>query len=152
MAGFFSHPKNVAPDVAQILRIEAENLRAPVESREGRGEIVGRGGANVAQVLRDNQVRRHCFQQLRVNGVQTFAAVNILANERVDFCRRGAVRHARVNDHRLRAGPRREVAFVADADDFTIKTKCEEYLGSGGKERDDAHDQETLAQSGNGYL
>src|SRR5260370_13940493 len=84
-AGFFSYPKNIAPDVAQILRIEAENFRAPVETRERGSEIIGRGGANMAQVLGDDQIRSQCLQHLGVDGVQTFATVNVLANEGVDF-------------------------------------------------------------------
>ena len=40
--------------IAQILGIQAEHFRALLKSRECRGQIIGRGGANVAEVLRDD--------------------------------------------------------------------------------------------------
>src|SRR5882724_1792620 len=93
-----SKPEHVAPDVAQILRIEAKNFRPPVETRERGSEIIGRGGANMAQILGDDQIRGQCFQHLGIDGVQTFPAVNALANEGVDFRGGSTARHARMND------------------------------------------------------
>ena len=145
-AGFFPHPKNVAPDVAQILRVEAKNIGAPFESRQRRGKIVGRRGANMAQVLSDDQIRCQSLQDLGIDGIQAFAAVHILAHEPVNFHRRSIVRQARMNDHRLRTGARREIALVAYAHNFPIQAECKENLSSRREQRDDSHDGRTLTQ------
>src|SRR5881628_1803308 len=52
-AGFFSHPQDVAPDIAQILRIQAKNFRTPFESRKRGSEIIRGSRADVAQILGD---------------------------------------------------------------------------------------------------
>jgi hypothetical protein len=54
----FADPKNVAPHVAKIERIEAKDVRTLIEIRKNCGEIFGRSGTDVAQILSDDQIRR----------------------------------------------------------------------------------------------
>src|SRR5579864_7433111 len=98
-AGLLADPQNIAPDVAEILRIEAKNFRALGKAREGGGEIVRRSGADVAQILGDDEVGSELFERLGVDGVKAFAAGNVFANEAIDFGRRSIVGDARVDDY-----------------------------------------------------
>src|SRR6266566_1041264 len=139
-AGFFSYPKNVAPHVAQILRIEAKHFGTPVKSRERRGQIVRRGRANMAQILGDNQIRRQSLQRLGIDGVQTFAAVHVLAHQPVNFRWRCIVRQARVNHYALRPRLWREITLVAHAHDFAAQAKREENFRSRREQRHDSHE------------
>src|ERR1700674_3554565 len=45
-----------------------------------------------------------------------------------------------MNDDRFRAGVRREIAFVAYAQDFTVEAERKENLRGRREQRDDAHD------------
>src|SRR3954466_11391617 len=47
---------NIRPDVFQIMRSQCQNLRWTDEAREHRSQAIRLGGANVAQVLRNNEV------------------------------------------------------------------------------------------------
>src|SRR5712691_4179933 len=108
--------------------------------RSKRGsEIIGRGGANVAEILSDDQIRGQCLQHLGVDSVQTFAAINVLANKGIDFRGGSTMRHARMNDHGLGAGGRREVTFVADAHNFEVQSERKKNLGSRRQQRHDPH-------------
>ena len=53
-ASCLANQQNVAPHIAQIPGVESKHFRAPVKARQGRGEIVGRSGANMTQVLGDD--------------------------------------------------------------------------------------------------
>ena len=103
------------------------------EPRERSGEIVGRSGADVTQILGDDQVGREFFESLGVDGVEAFAARDVFANLAVDFRRRCVVRNSRLDDDSLGAGRGRKVAFVADADDLAVETEGEENFGGGGQ-------------------
>ena len=72
----------------------------------------------MAEILRDDQVGREFLESFGVDGVKAFAARDIFANQPVDFRRRRVFRDSRLDDHVFGAGGGREVAFVADADDF----------------------------------
>src|SRR5260370_35289326 len=51
VAGLFSHPQDVTPDIALILRIQAKDFRTPIETRE-RGRETPRGTPRpVKQIL-----------------------------------------------------------------------------------------------------
>ena len=72
--GLFADPKNVAPDVAKIERIEAQHFRALIEIRQNCGQIFGRSGADVAQILGDDEIGREAAQGFGVDGIDAFAA------------------------------------------------------------------------------
>src|SRR5882672_7963473 len=128
VAGFFAHPKDVAPHVAQILRVEAKHFRPPVESRKRSGKIVRGSGAHMAQILSDDQIRRQRLQYFGVHRVQALTAMYILADKRVNLRRRSIMRYPRMNHDRLRARLRRKIAFVADAHNLPVKPKRKQNL------------------------
>ena len=41
VASLFADPQDVAPDIAQVLGIQAKDLRAPIEARERRRQVAG---------------------------------------------------------------------------------------------------------------
>lgn len=65
--------------------------------RQRRSEIVGRRGANVAKILRDDQVGCEGCEQVGINRVDAFAAGDELADLAIDFCRRGGGIDARLD-------------------------------------------------------
>ena len=58
----------------KIQRIEAKDLRAFREPRERGGQVVRRSGANVTQILRNDQIGREFLQSLGVDGIKAFTA------------------------------------------------------------------------------
>src|ERR1700674_2899078 len=65
--------------------------------------------------------------------------MHVLADERVNFCRRSIVRHPRMNDHRFRASLRRKIAFVADTHNLPVKSERKQNFGGRRQQRNDAH-------------
>src|SRR5258708_31836223 len=140
-ARFFTHPQNIAPDIAEILRVEAEDFGAETEARERRGKIVRRGGADMAKVLCDDEVRRESLQCFRIYGVQTFTAGNEFADDTVNLRRRSIVRNARADADALVAHLRGKIAFVADADDFLVAPERKKDSRGGQQEGANAHEK-----------
>src|SRR5258708_24514100 len=141
-AGFFTDPQNIAPDIAEILRVEAEDFGAETEARERRGKIIRRGGTDMAEILRDDEVRRESSQCFRIDGVQTFTAGNEFADDTVNLRRRSIVRNARADDDALVAHLRGKITFVADADDFLVEAEPKKDFRGGRQEGDNAHEKE----------
>src|SRR5260370_4287275 len=119
--------------------MQAMNLGPPLESCQRRRKIVGRRRANMAQILSDNQVGSQRLQYLGINGIQTFATVNVLAHQPVDLRWRGIVRHSRMNHYRLCARARRKVTLMADAHDFAVEAQREQNLRSRREQRHNPH-------------
>ena len=97
----------------------------------------------MAQILSDDQVRSEFFERLRIDGIETFAAGDVFANQPIDFRRRSILRDAGVNDYFFCAGLRGKVAFVADADDFAIEAQGEEDFCGGGGEGNDTQNEDS---------
>ena len=57
--GRFSHAANVVPDIGERMRRERQDTRLLGKARECGRQIVGRGGADVAQILRHDQIGRN---------------------------------------------------------------------------------------------
>src|ERR1700690_630252 len=53
-----SYPPYVVPYVRKRPRRKRKHLRALGKTSEGRRQVVGRSGANVAEILRNDEVRR----------------------------------------------------------------------------------------------
>ena len=151
-ASFFPDPQNVAPDIAQVLRIKAKDLRPAIQARKRRRQVAGGSGANMAQVLSDNQIGLQTLEQVRVHGVKALTARDKIADHAIDFGGRRSFRNARVNYDRFGARRRGEIAFVADADDFAIETQREQDFRRGGKQRHDAHEATLAHRAGPAYL
>src|SRR6266566_1041266 len=128
------------PQAEALLVQIGARLGALVKSRERRGQIVRRGRANMAQILGDNQIRRQSLQRLGIDGVQTFAAVHVLAHQPVNSRWRCIVRQARVNHYALRPRLWREITLVAHAHDFAAQAKREENFRSRREQRHDSHE------------
>src|ERR1700730_385876 len=73
-AGFFADPEDVAPDVAEVLGIEAKDLGALSGAGKGGGEGIGRSGADVAQILSDDEIGCEVFEGFSVHGVEALTA------------------------------------------------------------------------------
>src|SRR2546428_13127054 len=91
----FADPENIAPDVAEIERIETQNFGALIEIGEHYGKIFRRSGAYVAQVLRDDEVGRETAQRFGVDRITTFAARAQFTNTARNYGRRGGFWNAR---------------------------------------------------------
>jgi hypothetical protein len=82
----------------------------------------------VAQILRHDQIGRQRFEHIAVHGVQTLAARDVIAYQAINLRGAGAVWQTRVNHGRLRLCARREIAFVANADNLSIEPQCEQHF------------------------
>src|SRR5260370_30708988 len=96
----------------------------------------------MAEILGDNQIRRQSLQRLGIDGVQTFAAVHVLAHQPVNFRWRCIARQARMNHYALRPRLWREIALVAHAHDFAVQAQREENLRGRRQQRHNAHIRE----------
>src|ERR1700746_3819117 len=85
------------------------------------------------------------LELLDIHGVQTFAAGNIFAPQPINLDRRSALGQARVNHYGLAAGLRREIAFMADANDLTVQPQREQNLRRRRQQRYDAHNVSYLS-------
>ncbi|GAC1671684.1 MAG: hypothetical protein NVS9B4_27010 [Candidatus Acidiferrum sp.] len=98
--GFTSAPglgadcQNIPPNIVQPLGIETKNFRAQIEARQHRGQVVRRCGANVAQILRDDKVRREVPQSFGIHCVDAFASGDVIAHETIDLCGYGIMGNA----------------------------------------------------------
>ena len=101
----------------------------------------------MTQILRDDQVRLKCFKQIRVNGIQALAARHKVTHLSVDLGGQCVFFDAGLDDDLFRASGRREIAFVAHADDVVTEAEGKENFCGRREKRDDAHDGGTLAQS-----
>src|SRR6266566_3658639 len=97
-------------------------------------------GADLAELLGQDQVRPGVLQGSLVEGVQRRAAVNRVADEPVDISApaRTVVEDAARHDG-LADDLRRPVALVGYADELIAEPKGADDLGGGRKEGDDAH-------------
>src|SRR6267142_541140 len=128
----FADPQNIAPYIAKVLRIETEDLWPLRKPCQRRAQIVRRGGAHMTQILRDDQIGSEFFQRLRVDGVKAFASGNIFPYQTIDLQRRCILGNARLNDNSFVTSLRREIAFMADANDFLVEAHRKQNLRSRG--------------------
>ena len=91
--------------------------------RKRRAQIVRRGGAHVAKILRDDEVGFDRAQLFKIDAVEALAPFEKFTHLPVN--RRGALRmrNARLDQDRLGFGLRREIAFVADSGNLVAKTQ-----------------------------
>jgi len=124
-AGGFANPKNIAPNVAKVVRIEADDFRLLGDRGQGSAKFLWSGGANVAQVLRENQVGGEFFEQITIHGVDGLAALYVFTDQAIGFRGSSFFREAGGDDRGFRFRAEGEIAFVADADNFFIQPKSE---------------------------
>src|SRR5262249_18000231 len=75
-SSFFADAQNVPPHITQILRIQAKNFWRVCKPAQDSVQIMGRCGADVAQVLRDNQIGSERLERALVYGIEAFPARN----------------------------------------------------------------------------
>ena len=95
----------------------------------------------MTQILRDDQVGSEFFQRLRVDGVKAFASGNIFPYQTIDLQRRCILGNARLNDDALVASLRREIAFMADANNLLVEAQRKQNLRGRWQQRNDSHGQ-----------
>src|ERR1700741_4113441 len=146
--GFLAYPENVAPDSAEIERVEGQYFRPIIKRGQDCSQIFGRGSANAAQILRNDEVWSEASQSFGIHGIDALASGSELADQAVDFERRRIFVNARVNDNGLGARGGRVVAFVADTNHLLTQAEREQNFRRGGQERNNTHPGHlrTLAQ------
>src|SRR5882724_2708275 len=147
----FADPQNVAPHVAKILRIQAQHFRPRIEFRQRARQIVRRRRADVAQILRYNQIRRQRLQRFRVHGVHALPARDVLPHLPVNFERPGILINARMNHDGLGPCARREVALVAHAHNFAVESQREQDFRGRRQEGYNSHARNLPQSNAGGY-
>src|ERR1700758_4479611 len=136
--GLFADQENVAPDIAEIERIERQYFRLDFESCKNRGEVFGRSRTDMAQILGDDEVGRQSAQNFGVDRINALAARAEFAHQAVDLGGCSAFRNAGMNDNGFRARGGRKIALVTDAKDFPVQSESEENLRGGREQRNNA--------------
>jgi len=144
--GFLANKQDVTPDIAELLRIEAKHFWTPGKSCQGGSKIVGRGCTDVAQILCNDEIGGKLFEEIGVDSVKAFAACDEITDLSIDFYGRGVVWETGMDDDGLGSGARREITFMADADDLVVEMEGEKNLCGRGKERGDAHEADCTTQ------
>ena len=90
-----TYSANIRAHIRKRMWIKSDDLwlarpRLPRKMRQRRAQIVRCGCADVAKVLRDDQIRLDRRERGQINAVQAFAAFKEFANLAVDGC--GALR------------------------------------------------------------
>jgi hypothetical protein len=122
-AGRFANPQNIAPDVAEVVGIKADDFRLLGSGGQSGAEFFRSGGTDVAEVLRENQVGSEFFEAIAIYGVDGFAALHMFADQLIGFGGSGFFREAGRDDRGFRFRAERKIAFVADANGFFIQAK-----------------------------
>ena len=135
----FADTANIFPDVGKRVRRERKDARAFREAGERAAKIVGRNGANVAEFLRDDQVRRDFCEQVGIDSVDAFAAGDHVAHLAIHFAGRDVEIQARTDERRLFRGGGREVAFVRYAGNGIAEAEGVEDFGRGRQQRANLH-------------
>jgi hypothetical protein len=130
-AGGFSNPQNVPPHIAKVVGIEADDFRLLGDGSQGGAEFFRGGSADVAEVLRENQVGDEFLESIAVYRVNGFAALDMFADKTIGFRGSGVFRQAGGDDRGFGFRAERKIAFVADADNFFIQAKREQNLRGG---------------------
>ncbi len=106
------HSANIRANIRKRMRIERDDL------------WLARGGADVAKVLRDDQIRLDRAQRGQIHTVETFAAVEEFADLAVNGRGILSVRNARHDQNRFGSRLWREIALVADSGDLVAQPQC----------------------------
>src|ERR1700722_6465859 len=122
------------------MRSKSNDLRRHIETRERRGEIIRRSGANVAQILSDDQIGLESSEQLSVDRINAFASADQLAHLAVNFRGRRTRINAGLDQRRLLSGFHRIIALMRDPEDAIAEAKSIKNFGSGRKQRDNSHE------------
>src|ERR1700687_1218672 len=109
---------NIRAHIRNRMRVERDDLWLSGQMRERRTQIVRRGGADVAKVLRDDQIRLNRAQRGQIHTIEALAAFEKFADLAVNGCSALRVRNARHDQNRFGARLRREIALVADSGDL----------------------------------
>src|ERR1700674_5102754 len=107
------------------MRIERDDLWLARQMGERRAKIVRRGGADVAKVLRNDQIRLNRAQRGQIHTVKALAAFEEFADLAVNGCGALRVRNARHDQNRPGARLWREIALVADSGDLVAQPQRE---------------------------
>jgi len=122
-AGCFANPKNIAPNVAQVARIEADDFRLLGDRGQRSAKFLWSGGAHVTEVLRENQVGGKFFEQIAIYGVDGFAALYVFTDQAIGFGGSSFFREAGRDDRGFRFRAEGKIALVAHADNLFIQPK-----------------------------
>lgn len=145
-AGGVAYGADVLPDVGEGVGSEGEDAGLDGHFGEGRGEVAGRSGADVAEVLGEDEVGLDASEFVVVDEINAFAAAGEFADLAVNFSGGERDVHAGVDEDFFGARRGGIVAFVGDAEDLVFEAEGEEDFGSGGKKRTDTHEAEDSCQ------
>ena len=129
-----------AEHALEIVRMEGEHPRARVQPVEHLLDVPGGRRSDVAEVLREKEIRPELPHPLRVDPIEAFPRARGLPNETVDF---GAGKPLRIHDaprhDRLAPGGRRIGAFVRDAHETPTGPEGIDHFRRRGLKRNDPH-------------
>src|SRR5579862_3450882 len=114
--------------------------------RKSRGEIIRRGGADVAQVLGDDEVGLDLLQQLKINAVEAFAAGQKFPHLAIDGRGAFGVREARFDEHRPGSCLGGKIALVAYAGDLIAQPECEQNFRGRWKQGTNLHVRKCITE------
>src|ERR1700678_975650 len=137
--GGVAYGVNIAPDVVERVRRERKNARCVPESGQCGRQIVGRGGADVAKILGDNQIWLQGLQQIGINGVDAFSPAYQFPYLPIDFSLWRMRIDTRLDQRGFPCGFGRKITLVGDTDHGIAEAKGIENFSSGWKQRDDSH-------------
>ena len=151
-AGEIADPADVLEDVRQRLGIERDHLRAAGQGADGAIHLLGRHGADRAELLRDDDVRIEPGDPLLVERVETGAAAHLGGDRGVHLGGGHAGRQRAAGEGRPRPRLGGKVALVGNADHQLARAHGEQDLGAVGDEGDDPHAGESTRARGSGAL
>ncbi len=138
-AGRLGERAHVAERLAERMRVERDHARIRRQLTRDLGDVVIGDGADGAERLRDDHLRRELGERVAVELVDRLAGERALANGGVD---RGGVEARRqhvARDPRPLKRLQRIVALVRDGDDVIAEPEREEQFGRVRHEADDSH-------------
>ena len=139
---------HVAQHLAERVRVQGDHPRRRVDPLRDRAHVVIGHGADRAERLRHDQVRRERLQRMLVELVDRAALLGELANRAIDLVRRQPGADQVAGDPGQRERLRRVVALVRHGRDLVAHAEREQHLGGRRDERDDAHTTSMAAAGG----
>ena len=138
-AGELGEVEEVLMNVGDGVRGHPEDFGFVGEGGEGAVDFVAGGGADLAEVLGEDDGGGEFAEELFVEGVEALAGAELGADGDVDFAERhGFDGKCAVDDDGFVADFGRVIAFVGDADDVVSQAERAGEFGGGGEEGDDA--------------
>ena len=136
--GFIANPKDIAPDIAEVERIEGQNFRPAVEIGQHRAEIFWRSGADAAQILRDDEIRSETAEGIGVYRVDALSTFREFTDHAVNLARRNVFGDAGFYGDGFSSNGGRKVALMADAHNLIAEAKGEKNFSGGRDQGNDA--------------